>query len=50
MARKINQFDSPPRPKIKNIHADDMCRGTIEQLQFGEGRLDFIKIFSSRGF
>jgi len=30
---------------IKNIHAEDMRRGTHEHLQFGDGEIDFVEIF-----
>jgi sugar phosphate isomerase/epimerase len=32
---------------IKNIHAEDMRKGTHEHLQFGEGEIDFIKVFKA---
>jgi len=32
---------------IKNIHAEDMCRGTHKHLQFGEGEMDFIEIITA---
>jgi L-ribulose-5-phosphate 3-epimerase len=37
----IRQF----KDDIKNIHAEDMRKGTHEHLQFGEGEIDFKEIF-----
>jgi L-ribulose-5-phosphate 3-epimerase len=39
----IRQF----KDDIKNIHAEDMRKGTHEHLQFGEGEIDFIEIFNA---
>lgn len=39
----IRQF----KDDIKNIHAEDMRKGTHEHLQFGEGEIDFVEIFNA---
>jgi L-ribulose-5-phosphate 3-epimerase len=39
----IRQFKND----IKNMHAEDMRRGTHEHLQFGEGEIDFIETFEA---
>ena len=39
----IRQF----KDDIKNIHAEDMRRGTHEHLQFGEGEMDFTEVFEA---
>lgn len=33
--------------EIKNIHAEDMCRGVHEHLQFGEGQMDYDEIIQA---
>lgn len=42
-AASIRQF----KDDIKNMHAEDMRRGTHAHLQFGEGEIDFIEIFEA---
>jgi len=39
----IRQF----KDDIKNMHAEDMRRGTHAHLQFGDGEMDFIEIFKA---